>query len=150
MSGFQVDRRCPHASPPQPHQTSSACEPAHIRYPRPRVKYRHCSGLEANMTDLRQAGAVPKFKTPRPECRWQKAGDGALVMVRSLAEAAPPALRMVGGNPNAGRPADDLAKAAQPINRTRALGERVAIALLLGVSGYLTLISFISDYANFP
>jgi hypothetical protein len=106
--------------------------------------------LEANMTDLRQAGVVPKFKTPRPECRWEKATDGALVMVWSVAEAAPPALRVVAGNPNAGRPADDLAKAAEPISRARRLGERVAIALLLGVGGYLTLMSFVSDYTNFP
>ena len=44
------------------------------------------------MTDLQQAGvAVPKFRTPRPECRWETASDGALVMVWSVAEAAPPA-----------------------------------------------------------
>jgi hypothetical protein len=103
------------------------------------------------MTDLRQAGVpIPKFRTPRPECRWETASDGALVMVWSVAETAPPALRVVGGNPNAGRPADDLAKAAQPVSRVRALGERAAIALLLGVSGYLTIISFVSDYASFP
>ncbi len=104
------------------------------------------------MTDLRQAGAVPKIRTARPECRWEKASDGALVMVWSLAEAAPPNLRVVGGNPNAGRtaPADELAKAAQPISRARFVGERLAIALLLGVSGYLTLVSFVSDYTNFP
>jgi hypothetical protein len=104
--------------------------------------------LEANMTDLRQAGVVPKFRTPRPECRWEKASDGALVMVWSVAEAAPPALRVVAGNPNAGR--DALANAAQPVSRARRLGERVAIALLLGVGGYFTLISFVSDYTNFP
>jgi hypothetical protein len=103
------------------------------------------------MTDLRQAGVpVPKFRTPRPECRWETASDGALVMVWSVAEAGAPALRVVGGNPSVGRPADDLAKVAQPISRVRAFGERVAIALLLGVSGYLTLISFVSDYASFP
>jgi hypothetical protein len=102
------------------------------------------------MTDLRRAGAVPKFKTPRPECRWQKASDGALVMVWSVPEAAPSALRVVGGNPNAGRlvPTDQPAKAVTA--RVRSFGERVAIALLLGASGYLTLISFMSDYANFP
>ena len=32
----------------------------------------------------------------------------------------------------------------------RVFGERVAIALLLGVGGYLTLASFVSDYTNFP
>lgn len=102
------------------------------------------------MNNLRQTGVpIPKFRTPRPECRWERASDGALVMIWSV-EAAPPALRVVGGNPNAGRPADHLAKAAQPINRARAFGERAAIALLLGVSGYLTLISFVSDYTNFP
>jgi hypothetical protein len=100
------------------------------------------------MTDIRQA-AVPQFRTPRPECRWETASDGALVMVWSVAEATP-ALRVVGGNPNAARPADELAKVAQPISRVRAFGERAAIALLLGVSGYLTLISFVSDYASFP
>jgi hypothetical protein len=109
-----------------------------------------CNGLEANMTDLRQAGAVPKFRTPRPECRWEKASDGALVMVWSVAEAAPPALRVVGGTPNAVRPADDLDKTSQPVSRVRALGERAAIALLLGISGYLTLMSFVSDYTSFP
>jgi hypothetical protein len=114
------------------------------------LKHHQCNALEANMTDLRQAGAVPKFKTPRPECRWQKATDGALVMVWSLAEAAPPALRLVGGNPNVARPADDLVKVAQPSGRVRSFGERAAIALLLGVSGYLTLISFVSDYASVP
>jgi hypothetical protein len=104
------------------------------------------------MNDLRRADPVPNFKTPRPECRWEKASDGALVMVWSVAEAARPALRVIGGNPNAQRPtpADDSAKAAQPIGRMRSLGERVAIALLLGVSGYLTLIGFASDYTNFP
>jgi hypothetical protein len=103
------------------------------------------------MTDLRHAGAVPKFKTPRPECRWQEASGGALVMVWSLADTTSPALRVVGGNPNAGRPAaDDAAKAARPISRARVVGERLAIALLLGVSGYLTLLSFVSDYTNFP
>ncbi len=102
------------------------------------------------MTDLRQTGVVvPKFRTPRPECRWEAASDGALVMVWSVAETTP-ALRVVGGNPNVGRPADDLAKAAQPVSRVRAFGERAAIALLLGVSGYLTLISFVSDYASSP
>jgi hypothetical protein len=107
--------------------------------------------LEANMTDLRQTGvAIPKFRTPRPECRWETASDGALVMVWSVAQAAPPALRVVGGNPNAGRPADDLAKATQPVSRVRAFGERAAIALLLGVGGCLTLASFVSDYANYP
>jgi hypothetical protein len=105
------------------------------------------------MTDLRQAGvAVPKFRTPRPECRWEKASDGALVMVWALADGAPPALRVVGGNPNAARPVavDDPATASRSIRRARLLGERAAIALLLGVGGYLTLISFVSDYANFP
>jgi hypothetical protein len=104
------------------------------------------------MNDLRRADPVPNFKTPRPECRWEKASDGAPVMVWSVAEAARPALRVIGGNPNAQRPtpADDSAKAAQPIGRMRSLGERVAIALLLGVSGYLTLIGFASDYTNFP
>jgi hypothetical protein len=107
--------------------------------------------LEANMTDLRQTGvATPKFRTPRPECRWETAGDGALVMVWSVPQAAPPALRVVGGNPNVGRPADDLAKAAQPVSRARAFGERAAIAVLLGVAGYLTLASFVADYTNFP
>jgi hypothetical protein len=94
------------------------------------------------MTDLRHAGLpVPKFRTPRPECRWEKATDGALVMVWSLAQAAPPAVRVVGGNPNARRPApvNDLAQPAWPIRRVRSLGERFAIALLLGVGGYLTL-----------
>jgi hypothetical protein len=105
------------------------------------------------MTDLRQADIpVPKFRTPRLECRWEKESDGDLVMVWSLAEAAPPALRVVGGNPNAARPAaaDEPAKAARSIRRARLLGERAAIALLLGVGGYLTLISFVSDYATFP
>jgi hypothetical protein len=105
------------------------------------------------MTDLRQAGVpVPKFRTPRPECRWETASDGALVMVWSLAEAAAPALRVVGGNPNAARPAavEDAAKTAQPVRRVRSLGERAAIAFLLGLGGYLTLISFVSDYATFP
>ncbi len=102
------------------------------------------------MTYLQQAGAVPKFKTPRPECRWETASDGALAMVWSVAEAAPPALRVVGGNPNAARPADDLAQAARPVSRLRAFGERAAIALLLGVGGYLTLASFVSNYTNFP
>jgi hypothetical protein len=104
------------------------------------------------MTDLRQSSAVPNFRTPRPECRWQTASDGGLVMVWAIADAAAPALRVVGGNPNAGRPAPahDLAKAAPPIKRARRYGERLAIALLLGVGGYLTLISFVSDYATFP
>jgi hypothetical protein len=105
------------------------------------------------MTDLRQVDvAVPKFRSPRPECRWEKADDGALVMVWSVATAAPPALRVVDGNPNAGRPvaADELARAARPVRRARSLGERFAIAMLLGVGGYLTLISFTSDYAMFP
>ncbi len=105
------------------------------------------------MTDMRRAGlALPKFRTPRPECRWEKAADGALVMVWSVAEAAPPALRVVGGNPSAGRPVavDEVAKVARPIRRVRMLGERFAIALLLGVGAYLTLISFTSDYAIFP
>jgi hypothetical protein len=104
------------------------------------------------MTDLRQSSAVPKFRTPRPECRWQTASDGGLVMVWSLAEAAPSALRVVGGNPNAGRlaPYDDIATAAPPTKRARRIGERLAIALLLGCGGYLTLISFVSEYANFP
>jgi hypothetical protein len=104
------------------------------------------------MNDLRRTDPVPKFKSPRPGCRWEKASDGALVMAWSFAEAARPALRVVGGNPNAERPtpADDSAKAAQPIGRMRSLGERAAIALLLGVSGYLTLVGFTSDYTNFP
>jgi hypothetical protein len=104
------------------------------------------------MTDLRQAGAVPKFRTPRPECHWQKATDGALVMVWSVAEVAPPSLRVVASNANARHPVrdDGLARAAQPFNRVRRLGERVAIALLLGVGGYLTLASFVSDHASFP
>jgi hypothetical protein len=103
------------------------------------------------MTDLRHAGAVPKFRTPRPECHWQTASDGALVMVWSLA-AAPAALRVVDGNPDAGRavPAPDLARATRTVKRVRRVGERAAIALLLGVGGYLTLMSFVSDYANFP
>jgi hypothetical protein len=73
-------------------------------------------------------------------------------MVWSLAEAAPPGLRVIEGNPEAGRavPAPDLAKAARTVKRARRVGERAAIALLLGLGGYLTLISFVSDYANFP
>jgi hypothetical protein len=105
------------------------------------------------MTDLRQADfAVPNFRSPRPECRWEKAEDGALVMVWSVATAAPPALRVVGGNPNAGRSVavDEPAKAGRPVRRARSLGERFAIAMLLGVGGYLTLISFTSAYATFP
>jgi hypothetical protein len=116
-----------------------------------RLKRPQCNGLEANMTDLRQAGVpVPKFQNPRPECRWEKASDGALVMVWSLTKAAAPALRVVGGNPNAARPAaDDPAKVVLPTKRARRFGERLAIAFLLGVGGYLTLISFVSDYATF-
>jgi hypothetical protein len=128
-------------------------EVAHILRLRLRLKRQQCNGLEANMTDLRQAGLpVPKFRTPRPECRWEKTGDGALVMVWSLAQVAPPALRVVGGNPDARRPVpvEDLAQPARTIRRVRSLGERFAIALLLGVGGYLTLISFTSDYATFP
>jgi hypothetical protein len=103
------------------------------------------------MTDMRQTdAALPKFRTPRPSCRWQEADDGALVMVWSLADAAPPALRVVGGNPNASRPAPDLAREARPINRARSFVERVAIALFLSVGGYLTLLSFASDYASIP
>ena len=102
------------------------------------------------MTDLRQAGAVPTFRTLRPTCSWHKASDGVLVMAWSAAEAASPALRVVGGNPNAGRPVDEPAKAAPPLRRARSLAERLAIALLLGVSGYLTLLSFVSDYGTFP
>jgi hypothetical protein len=118
-----------------------------------RLKRQQCNGLEANMTDLRQAGvAIPRFRTPRPECRWEQASDGALVMVWALADAAPPALRVVGGNSNAGRPAaiDDPATASRPVRRAKLPGERAAIALLLGMGGYLTLISFVSDYATFP
>jgi hypothetical protein len=108
--------------------------------------------LEVKMTDLRRADAVPKFRTHRPECRWETASDGALVMVWSLPEAAPPALRVVGGNPNPERraPSHGLAKAARPVAGARLLCERLAIALLLGVGGYLTLLSFVSDYAQFP
>jgi hypothetical protein len=105
------------------------------------------------MTDMRQADvAVPKFRSPRPECRWEKADDGALVMAWSVATAAPAALRVVGGNPNAGRPVavDEPVKAARPVRRARSLGERFAIAMLLGVGGYLTLISFTSAYTTFP
>jgi hypothetical protein len=105
------------------------------------------------MTDMRQAGVpVPKFRAPRPECRWEKAADGALVMVWSVAAAAAPALRVVADNPNAARPApvDNVAKAARPVRRARSIGERFAIAMFLGVGGYLTLISFTSTYATFP
>ena len=105
------------------------------------------------MTDLRQADvAVPKFRSPRPECRWEKADDGALVMVWSIAIAAPPALRVAGGNPKAGRPVavDEPAKAVRPVRRARSLRERFAIAMFLGLGGYLTLISFTSAYATFP
>jgi hypothetical protein len=130
---------------------SMICEAAHSRRPRLRLKRQQRNGLEENMTDLRQAGApVPKFRTRRPECRWENASDGALVMVWSLAEVASPVLRVVGGNPNAPRPAAVDTKAAASIRRARLLGERAAIALLLGVGGYLTLISFVSDYATFP
>jgi hypothetical protein len=105
------------------------------------------------MTDLRQADvAVPKFRSPRPECRWEKADDGALVMVWSVATAAPHTLRVVGGNPNAGRPVavNEPAMAVRPVRRARSLGERFAIAMLLALGGYLTLISFTSAYATFP
>jgi hypothetical protein len=86
---------------------------------------------------------IPKFRIARPTCRWQKASDGALVMVWSLADTTRPALRVIGGTD-----ADDKHKKA--MNRAKALVERAAIALLLGVNGYLTLLSFVSDYTNFP
>jgi hypothetical protein len=73
-------------------------------------------------------------------------------MVWSIPETAPSALWVIAGNPNAGRPPpnEDLARAARTIRRARSLAERAAIALLLGVGGYLTLLSFVSDYTNFP
>jgi hypothetical protein len=84
---------------------------------------------------------------PLGESERRRPGDGLVGRRGSTSR-----LRVIGGNPNAQRPtpADDSAKAAQPIGRMRSLGERVAIALLLGVSGYLTLIGFASDYTNFP
>jgi hypothetical protein len=90
---------------------------------------------------------VPKFRTPRPTCRWEKASYGALVMVWSIADTRRPALHTVSGT-------DADSKINEPrrkvMNRARSLSERAAVALLLVVSGYLTLLSFTSDYTNFP
>jgi hypothetical protein len=88
---------------------------------------------------------IPNFRMPRPTCRWQKASDGALVMVWSLADTTRPALRVTGGTD-----ANDKQQSKKAMNRANALVERAAIALLLGVSGYLTILSFVSDYTNFP
>jgi hypothetical protein len=103
----------------------------------------HVRNAAANQTD---DVSVPKFRTLRPTCRWQRASDGALVMVWSIAATKVPALRVVGGT-DADDKTNELRQRA--IKRGKSLAERAAIALLLGVSGYLTLL-FTSDYVNFP
>jgi hypothetical protein len=89
------------------------------------------------------ASSVSEFGTPHPTCRWQKASDGALVMVWSLTEADRSALRVVSGDLNSPRSSrvsnNGLAKRAQLINRTKAVAERAAIVLLLAGSAFLDL-----------
>jgi hypothetical protein len=86
----------------------------------------------------------------RLACRWEKAVDGALVMVWSVAEAKLPALRVVSSNPNPAAPdrvaRNELAKPSRPMNGMRSAAERAAIALLLGASGFLTWMSFIVEH----
>jgi hypothetical protein len=114
------------------------------------------------MTDLRGQNAaglvnneevgppnIAKAGKPRLACRWQRASDGALVMVWSVVEAKLPALRVVSTNPNP-RPEsssnDELAAPIRRTNRMKSAIERAAIAVLLGASGFLTWMSFVVEH----
>ena len=94
---------------------------------------------------------IAKPGKPRLTCRWQKASDGALVMVWSVVEANLPALRVVSSNPNRpprseGSSNDELATTSRRINRMKSAVERAAIAVLLGASGFLTWMSFVVEH----
>jgi hypothetical protein len=112
------------------------------------------------MTDLRGQRPIrneelgpPIFAKPgkpRLTCRWQRAGDGALVMVWSVVEAKLPALRVVSSNPNVPRPEspsnDQLAAPLRPMSLMKSAVERAAIAMLLAAGGFLTWMSFVVEH----
>jgi hypothetical protein len=83
-------------------------------------------------------------KFQRPNLRWHKANDGALVMVWSLSGATRPALG-VSGNLSSPR-FDAASNNAHRVGRLWA--ERVAIVSLLGGSALLTFASFIGEHSN--
>ena len=116
------------------------------------------------MTDLRGQNAARHVHTeeigptkiakpgkPRLTCRWQRASDGALVMVWSVVEAKLPALRVVSTNPNPPSRSesssnDELAAPSRRTTRMKSAVERAAIAVLLGASGFLTWMSFVVEH----
>jgi hypothetical protein len=105
----------------------------------------------ADLSSRDQSGSpIPQLRTPRLACRWQKASDGALMMVWSLVEANPAALRVVSSKPMSEpsdhASADERVSAARPMHRARSVAERVAIAVLLGASGFLTWMSFVLEH----
>ena len=112
------------------------------------LQKRNFSG--ASGADRDPALPVSELGTPHPTCRWQKASDNALVMVWSLTEENRGAPRVVSGNLSSRRSNcvsnNGLVKKAQPINRARSPAERAAIVLLLGVSAFLTVMSFIFEH----
>jgi hypothetical protein len=96
------------------------------------------------------ASSVFELGTRQPTCRWQRASDGALVMVWSLTEADRSALRVVSGDlnppPFSCVSNNGLAKSAQLINRAKAVAERAAIVLLLAGSAFLAFTSFMTEH----
>jgi hypothetical protein len=94
---------------------------------------------------------IAKPGKPTLTCRWQKASDGALVMVWSVVEATVPTLRVVTSNPNPplrleSSSNEKLAAPSRPIRRMKSAVERAAIAVLLGASGFLTWMSFVVEH----
>jgi hypothetical protein len=103
----------------------------------------------------RQAQSVPSSRNrrvPRLTYRWQKGSDDALVMVWSLDEAKVHASSSLSGAPTSQPrelvPIEGIACSRQAKSRSQIVVEGIAIAVILSVTGFGTVMCFLVEHNN--
>ncbi len=93
--------------------------------------------------------SLPNAKSLHLNYRWQKASDDTLVMDWYLAEGKAQACSLI-SKPEAQPPErernEDYSYQRPPMTRMRFAVEWIGIAIILGGTGVLTLISFLSEH----
>jgi hypothetical protein len=103
----------------------------------------------------RQDQSVPSSRdrrAPHLTYRWQKASDGALVMVWSLDEAKVHASSSLTGAPASQPPElvpnEGIACPRQAKRRSQIVVEWIAVAVILSATGFATVMSFLVEHNN--
>jgi hypothetical protein len=113
--------------------------------------------MTSTVTDMRDPGRQAQSVTssrnrraPRLTYRWQKASDDALVMVWSLDEAKVHASSSLTGasasQPPEPVPSESIACPRQAKSRSPIVVEWIAIAVILGATGFGTVMCFLVEH----